>query len=155
MSFCFIAFSHSLRDFSELLWGNRLYHFFSAAEYFVAFAFTVTSVYLLYLLVLVVLGLRNCARMREGYRFFAALTLSTVIILVAGVFAGGYFPSVDGASAAFVVSYGVANLVGGFCVSVGTRMYNCVSLFLRCICLSMNEPSFVSSSLTCSLSSSM
>ena len=46
-----------------------------------------------------------------GNRFFVALTLTTVIVLAAGVFAGGFFSSVDGTSAAFLVSYGAANLV--------------------------------------------
>jgi hypothetical protein len=105
-----------------------------SAQYFVGFAFTVAAIYLLFLVILIVLGLRHFTKMRGGNRFFLALTLSTVIVILAGFFANAYVSSVDGTNAAFAASYLIANLVcralACLCSLLVSLQYSSISLSL-------------------------
>ena len=77
-------------------------------DYFYGFLYTVATLYLLYLGALLLLGCRNFSKMRASNRVFIGVTLSTLLILIVGVYLDVFSPLRTN-SASYLVVYGSAN----------------------------------------------
>jgi hypothetical protein len=74
-----------------------------------SFAYTIGGLYLVLLLFYMFLGLRKCRSMPRAGRFFTAMTLLTLVLVVAGVFANSFTATVS-RGGYFVVAFGVVNV---------------------------------------------
>ena len=77
-------------------------------DYFYGFLYTLAALYLIYLAALLFRGFRVFGRMRAANRVFVGVTLSTVLILIVGIYLDVFSPLRTG-SAAYLVVYGAAN----------------------------------------------
>lgn len=84
--------------------------------YLTQFTYVIGAAYVALLLFYIGLGLRKCRSMPRSGVFFTTITLTTLVLLVAGVFANSFTNSLA-FGGYFVVAYGVANM----CVAGGGR----------------------------------
>jgi len=80
--------------------------------YFFGFVYVVAAVYLLYLGALLLLACRNHRRMRASNKVFIWVTITTLVIIVVGVYLDVFTP-LRTTSASYLVVYGAANLYVG------------------------------------------
>ena len=79
------------------------------AGYLRGFAFAIGGIYLLMLIFYIALGLRKCRSMPRSGVLFTAVTLLTIVLVLAGLFTNSFTSTISG-SGYFVLSYGIANV---------------------------------------------
>jgi hypothetical protein len=90
-------------SFSESLTSMQL------MGYFTTFIAVLAGAYVVYLFALLVLACRSFKRMRGGNRMVVAVTLTTIVVLLAGVFTQSVLTGRGGRSTLFLTFYGAAN----------------------------------------------
>lgn len=103
--------------------SNILSQYPSIRTYFMNFAITWAAVYVIYLLVLIVMGIYNCRGMRPAARFVLGITIVTMLSVLAGYFANGWLVTVNttDSSLLFMAATGAANLYVYFLVRFTTH----------------------------------
>lgn len=81
---------------------------FAIGRYFYAFIYAIISIYGLYYATLIVLACRNWTRMRASNKTFTIVSITTIMLVAAGVYADVFSP-LRTASAAFLLVFGACN----------------------------------------------